>query len=53
MSELKEKNSINENQNVQSAEARHWFTDVEKLFAVFAGVICGYIALTIKNTELF
>lgn len=53
MSELKEKNSINENQNVQSAEARHWFTDVEKLFAVFAGVICGYIALTIKNTEPF
>ena len=53
MSELKEKNSINENQNVQSAEARHWFTDVEKLFAVFAGVICGYIALTIKNAEPF
>lgn len=53
MSELKEKNSINENQNVQSAEARHWFTDVEKLFAVFAGVISGYIALTIKNTEPF
>lgn len=53
MSELKEKNSINENQNVQSAEARHWFTDVEKLFAVFAAVICGYIALTIKNAEPF
>ena len=53
MSELEEKNSINENQNVQSAEARHWFTDVEKLFAVFATVICGYIALTIKNAEPF
>ena len=53
MSELKEKNSINENQNVQSAEARNWFTDVEKLFAVFAAVICGYIALTIKNAEPF
>lgn len=31
----------------------NWFTDVEKLFAVFAAVICGYIALTIKNAEPF
>lgn len=30
-----------------------WFIDVEKLFAVFAAVICGYIALTIKNAEPF
>ena len=31
----------------------NWFTDVEKLFAVFAVMICGYIALTIKNAEPF
>lgn len=31
----------------------NWFIDVEKLFVVFAGVICGYIALTIKNAEPF
>jgi len=30
-----------------------WFIDVEKLFAVFATVICGYIALTVKNAEPF
>lgn len=53
MSELKDKNSIKENPKAQSAEERHWFTDVEKLFAVFAAVICGYIALTIKNAEPF
>ena len=53
MSELKETNNIKENPKAQSAEERHCFTDVEKLFAVFAGVICGYIALTIKNAEPF
>ncbi len=31
----------------------NWFIDVEKLFAFFAGIICGYIALTIKNAEPF
>ena len=31
----------------------NWFIDVEKLFAVFAVVICGYIALTMKNAEPF
>ncbi len=31
----------------------NWFIDVEKLFAVFAGVICSYIALTMKSAEPF
>ena len=51
MSELKDKNSIKENNEEQGAKERHWFSGVEKLFAVFATVICGSIALTIKNAE--
>ncbi len=60
MSENEQKEVTDTNEAVEDGEKiakkdgfANWFIDVEKLFAVFAGVICSYIALTIKNAEPF
>lgn len=56
---IKEKGDITAKQSENTVEIvdkdwfMDWFIDVEKLFALFATLICGYIVLSIKSSEQF
>ncbi|MBQ7766665.1 MAG: hypothetical protein IJ397_07480 [Lachnospiraceae bacterium] len=50
---VEDKKEVKESEGGKKERFTGWFIDAEKILAFFAVVICGYVALTIKNAEPF